>query len=263
MKRIINSFLTTFMLISRIPARKTTTPEYRFTVFFIPVVGIITAVLVSLAALAGAYIVGDLFLTAIGVLLLQYAAFNLFHFDGLLDSADAMAIFGDREKRLAILKDTNVGSFALFCGVLYLVTKVYLLFRGLAYLHESSGGLIENLELLVVLASYCVSGRTAGAILPAVLKPAKANGLGVLLSGSSLLSALLGGATATVIISLPCRNALFLIPIIASAPLAAAFSAFIYKKKVGGYTGDAIGLAVEIGELVHLFLFGLVTGYLR
>jgi adenosylcobinamide-GDP ribazoletransferase len=181
-----------------------------------------------------------------------------------------MAIFGDREKRLAILKDTNVGSFALFCGVLYLVTKVYLLFRGLAYLHESSGGLIENLELLVVLASYCVSGRTAGAILPAVLKPAKANGLGVLLSGSSLLSALLGGATATVIISLPWlltmewgRNALFLIPIIASAPLAAAFSAFIYKKKVGGYTGDAIGLAVEIGELVHLFLFGLVTGYLR
>jgi cobalamin synthase len=40
----------------------------------------------------------------------------------------------------------------------------------------------------------------------------------------------------------------------ASAALAAAFVAKLYERGVGGYTGDALGAAVELGELCHLTL---------
>lgn len=270
MRKIINSFLTTFMLTSRIPVRATITPEYRFAGFFIPVIGIFGAMLVSLAGFGGVYFFHDAFLAAVVALVLQYAAFNLFHFDGLLDSADALAVFGGKEKRLTILKDVHVGSFALFCGVVYLVTKVYLLCRGLRYLQDLPGGLVENVGLLAVLASYCVSGRAAGAFLPALLKPARTGGLGVLLSGSSLTSALFGTVAAIAIVSLPHLltmgsglDALFLIPAIAGFTLSAVFSGLLYKRKIGGYTGDAIGLAIEIGELAHLFLFVLIVEYIQ
>lgn len=270
MRKTINSFLTTFALISRIPVRTTVSPEYRFTVFLMPVIGIFGAVLVSLAGFGGVYFFHDAFLAAVVALVLQYAAFNLFHFDGLLDSADALATFGDREKRLAILNDVNVGSFALFCGVVYLLTKVYLLYRGLQYLRDLPGGLADNLGLLAVLASYCVSGRAAGAFLPTLLKPARTGGLGALLSGSSFASALFGTVTALAIVSVPHLltipsglDVLFLIPAIAGITLSAVFSGVLYKKKIGGYTGDAIGLAIEIGELAHLFLFVLIAGYIQ
>lgn len=33
-----------------------------------------------------------------------------------------------------------------------------------------------------------------------------------------------------------------------------SFNFLIYKKKVGGFTGDAIGMAVELGELTYLII---------
>jgi cobalamin synthase len=41
-----------------------------------------------------------------------------------------------------------------------------------------------------------------------------------------------------------------------AAPLTAFFVTARYNKNLGGYTGDALGLAVELGELCHVaFLF--------
>mgnify|MGYP000101997971 CR=1 FL=1 len=43
------------------------------------------------------------------------------HMDGFMDTCDARASYGDREKKLAILKDTHTGAFAVIFGALYLI----------------------------------------------------------------------------------------------------------------------------------------------
>ena len=43
------------------------------------------------------------------------------HMDGFLDTCDARASWGDREKKLQILKDTHAGAFAVTGGGLYLL----------------------------------------------------------------------------------------------------------------------------------------------
>ena len=55
-------------------------------------------------------------LSALCAMVPQYLGFNLFHLDGLLDSADAAGASGGVEKRRAVLKDPRIGSFALFAG---------------------------------------------------------------------------------------------------------------------------------------------------
>ena len=43
------------------------------------------------------------------------------HMDGFMDTCDAMASWGDREKKLAILKDSHTGAFAVMACSLYLL----------------------------------------------------------------------------------------------------------------------------------------------
>ena len=41
--------------------------------------------------------------------------------DGFLDTCDARASFGDREKKLEILKDPHTGAFGVILGILYVL----------------------------------------------------------------------------------------------------------------------------------------------
>lgn len=45
------------------------------------------------------------------------------HLDGFMDTTDARSSYGDREKKLAILKDSHVGAFAVIgCGMYLLMS---------------------------------------------------------------------------------------------------------------------------------------------
>ena len=46
------------------------------------------------------------------------------HMDGFLDTCDARASFGDREKKLEILKDPHTGAFGVILGILYLNSEI-------------------------------------------------------------------------------------------------------------------------------------------
>ena len=48
---------------------------------------------------------------AVGAALIPLAVSGGIHLDGLCDTCDALCSYGDREKRLAILKDPHVGAF--------------------------------------------------------------------------------------------------------------------------------------------------------
>jgi adenosylcobinamide-GDP ribazoletransferase len=246
-------FLSTFTLLSRLPLRAAFTPDHSRSDFWIPAI----SPLVSLAAALGAGLAvlafRDPVLAALGAIALQYLCFNLFHLDGLLDTADAMAVFASREKRLEILKDSRIGSYAFFFGWLALAAKA----AALALAFRS--GLAAAAAALLAAP---LAGRAACALVPLLSPPARPDGLGALMKGFSPRRLALGFLVA----SLP------LLPLaliagetgpsllgLGSALLGGGAGGIsmttLYRKRLGGFTGDALGAAVELGELVALLGF--------
>lgn len=250
-------FLSVFTLVSRVPVRASFEPDYSRSDFWIPAI----SPLVSLSAASGAALCalafGQPHLAAIGALAVQYLAFNLFHLDGLLDSADALMGWASRERRLEILKDSRIGSYAFFAGGACLAAK-------LALLASIFGGGL--LPAAVALAAYPLSGRLASALIPLVSKPARPDGLGALMGGFSPLRYAAGACAGLAFIALAGAAGLGVAPLGAAARAAGlgACAALVgaaasgipvaraYAKKVGGFTGDALGAAVELGELACL-----------
>jgi adenosylcobinamide-GDP ribazoletransferase len=251
-------FLSVFTLLSRLPVRAVFEPDYSRADFWMPAI----SPLVSLAAAAGAgagwLLFRDPLLAALCAIALQYWCFNLFHLDGLLDSADALAPFAAREKRLAILKDSRIGSYAFFYGWLALAARL----AALAALFRAGPAFA-----LAGLLAAPLAGRTASAIVPLMSAPARPDGLGALMKGFSpwrvaagfLAGALPGAACAIA----SARYALALaagVAALAAALAAGSWMARLYRSRVDGFTGDALGAAVELGELLCLLALAILSG---
>ncbi|MDR0569519.1 MAG: adenosylcobinamide-GDP ribazoletransferase [Spirochaetaceae bacterium] len=253
-----DKFFSVLGLVCRIPFKVRYTFDLSRADFYLPIIGLFPAGLS-----AGAYCaVGDFanpLITALVMLIVQYAAFNLFHLDGLADTGDAFLGNFDREKRFAILKDSRIGVYGLFAVLAVLGLKT-------ALLQDLLDSAWANPEIF----GYPVSGRFAAALIPGATGPAKPDGLGVLLKGASPLRAIAGGLLALGLWNGVSRGILavffgnffyattpfmFALAVSGSALLAALVSlsiARMYRLRLGGYTGDALGAAVELGELAHL-----------
>lgn len=237
-------------LLSRIPVPLRFKPRYRGFLLTMPLIGFLAALPAAALFMISAAVSLPPFLAAGLILFISYAAFNLFHFDGLLDSADAFFLRAESEKRHRILKDSAVGSFALFAGCLYLFLKL----SALSWLFASGAPLDIRLVLILF---YPVAGRTAASLLPLTLQPARNEGLGSLMGEARRLEGAVGlvlyTAGALLFWFFTARTMLFPggIVLLSSVLAAWLWTAALYRR-IGGYTGDAFGLAVELGELFYL-----------
>jgi adenosylcobinamide-GDP ribazoletransferase len=212
-----------------------------------------------------------------------------------LDTADAFLGAGDKDRKLAILKDSRIGVYAFFAGFVYLAAKLAFLAFAAAVALDAVGlvygrmigaaevlalsnkvpvpgvdPLQSNLALLVAFFAYPLAGRLAAALVPCVLSSIRPGGLGSLASDSRPGRALGGNVVAflaylciglplvlfsgvPVGISVWIALSLYIV-LLLSALAALLFVARVYKKGVGGYTGDTLGAAVELGELVHIVI---------
>ena len=257
MKPSAARFLTTFTLISRIPVKKRFEADFSRSDFWIPAL----SPLVSLSAMGGFAIgmavTGNFLVALASSTALQYFCFNLFHFDGLIDTADAMLPAADRERRLEILKDPRIGTYGFFCGLLALALRA-----GAIVLLAEGGFLFTGLIAGFLVAP--LGGRLASVLIPLRLKPARATGLGILMRGFSpsriaagsllaFLPALAYGAfTNGWLLPLLCAVSTF-----SAAAISTFFVGLTYAKKTDGFTGDALGAAIEIGEVATLLILGI------
>lgn len=261
MRKTIHGFLSAFSLVSRFPVKLACEPDYADFSLWMPITGLFAASAAILGFLLGRLIFGPGLLCALFALLSQYLWFNLFHFDGLVDSADAVGAAGGAtggatggavEQRRKALKDPHVGAFALFFGVVFLLAR---LFAG-ARLCIGSTTLFLGATFLA-----CTAGRFAAVLLGSFAEPAGQTGLAARLGKLSFMKATIGYSIAV----LPA--ALFFgikfgalgsgAAILAGGLLAIMTSSFValwYAKKLGGYSGDAMGAAIELTELLVLLL---------
>ncbi len=260
----LSRFLSVFTLISRIPVKAEFTIDFSRADFWIPAISIF----VSMAAAAGFYLgmffTGSAFVAAGCAILSQYWFFNLFHLDGLLDSADALLPAASKERRLEILKDPRVGTYGFFAGFMALGLRFALLASGMSegrsYFHF----------VFPALLTAPIAGRLSAALLARFFKPASDRGLGALMRDFSLPRIAAGTAAALVPLAIFSLGSgagadsgsggwlLFVtasVILILSALAVALLVGKKYTKEIGGFTGDSLGCAIELGELLFLFLF--------
>ena len=120
---LIGSFVIAFSMYSRIPMPRMdwTEERMRYALCFFPLIGaVIGAVEIATFVLCEILGAGVLFrtclLTAVPLLIT-----GGIHMDGYLDVTDARHSYGEREKKLAILKDPHTGAFAIIGLGLYLL----------------------------------------------------------------------------------------------------------------------------------------------
>lgn len=157
---------------------------------------------------------------------------GLLHFDGAVDSADALLVAKSPVERLQILKDVQVGAFGLAVGVWILLLYAALLSSALPLYAPLLAVVLSR--ALVALPMYCY---------PA----ARAKGLGQQ-SRPSWWRLLLAMLWLLPLFWLP--NLLLALALALSGVIALA--AWAARRLGGGLTGDVYGLLIVLAELLAL-----------
>ena len=113
MKSVISGIFVAFSMYSAIPVPQVNWEKktMRWALIFLPLVGIIISTVSWIWFAFCSFFRANSLFYAVGATLIPLCISGGIHLDGLCDTCDALCSFGDREKRLAILKDPHVGAF--------------------------------------------------------------------------------------------------------------------------------------------------------
>jgi adenosylcobinamide-GDP ribazoletransferase len=166
------------------------------------------------------------------------------HLDGLADTVDGLGGGSTPEKRLAIMKDSRLGAFGAVSLFLALLLKFAFF---LAWTGKSPGfGLI----LFPVLSRW---GMVFLAYLSPYARPE--GGLGQAMTTNVSGGALLGATLSALVLALLTAGISGLLLLAAAAGVVWLLSLY-FQKRLGGITGDVLGAANEVLEI--LVLMGLL-----
>ena len=202
---------------------------------WLPLVGGLIGVVAATAYALGETLLGGFYGAALALAAAAILTGALHH-DGLADMADGLGVRGDAARRLQVMRDSTIGTY----GTLALVAYALLMTAALTPLQAPDA----------VGAIVCghVLGRWAALAQLALIAPARTDGLGAAF-GATHLGLVLGSAAA-VAIALAAAGIVAGLAAIAGAAIAAAATTLAARRLVGGRTGDTLGAAVLVTEVV-------------
>ena len=165
------------------------------------------------------------------------------HIDGLLDTADAYFSRRDKARKLEIMKDSNVGAFAV-------LTLVFIVLFKTAVFNELFTNSKKNGIILIFIP---VISRILQSSMLYIFPSAKKDGLtkmyGILDKRHTIIHLILFILIGIILFFIIGIKSIILMLVIL------AFYALFYfssKKQFGGITGDLLGAFLEISELIML-----------
>ncbi|CCQ41187.1 TPA: adenosylcobinamide-GDP ribazoletransferase [Yersinia enterocolitica] len=181
-------------------------------------------------------------LAALGYVLALALVTGAFHLDGLADTCDGVFSARKREQMLEIMRDSRLGTNGGLALIFIVVAKV-LVVSELA---------LRDAPMLLMLTATSVAGRTVIVLLMYRQRYAReGNGLGNIyigkVTGKQTLVTLAGGA----ILILLLGQSAALLALVTSMVVVALLATYL-RRRLGGQTGDTLGAAAEVGELVFL-----------
>ena len=216
-----------------------------------PVVGVLVGA-VGAAVLAGASQVWPAWVAAVLALAATVALTGGFHEDGLADTFDALGGVVPRDKALAIMKDSRIGSYGALALGLSLLLRAALL------------AVLATRPLLgamaALLACHALARTAAVGVMVSLpyggdAEHAKAKPLALAVPlGNFAIALAWCGLLALMLVALgvqPWR----LLGAVAAAALAAVLMRRWLQRRLGGYTGDGLGATEQLAEIAVLLAF--------
>lgn len=238
---LLQSMIIAFSMYSKIPMPRVewNSKNMKYALCFFPLVGMVSgAILWGVEILLFRAGCGNLLIASVGTVLPLLITGGI-HMDGFLDTIDALSSYGDRDKKLAILKDSHSGAFAITYGLVYIVLS-------LGIWSEVSQ---DNLPYIAV--TFILS-RTLSGFSVAAFPLAKNTGLAATFQDGAhrqRVKWIMGGCFLLESILLLLKNPVCAAGILLAAVAAFAWYAYVCRKQFGGITGDLAGYFLQIAEL--------------
>jgi len=168
------------------------------------------------------------------------------HQDGLADVADGLGVRGDRERRLAVMRDPVTGTF----GTLALVGWALLMLAAVAPL--------GNEDALAALIAAGALSRWAALVHASFAPPARPGGLGAgfVVTQTALVVATAFAVPIALLVAGPGPGA----AAVGATLVLVGLSAVAARRAIGGRTGDTIGATVCVVEAA---VATLLLGFFR
>mgnify|MGYP006276239809 FL=1 len=210
---------------------------------YFPVAGLVLGAIYALAySVLGAFL--PQLVSLVGVLILHLWITGAFHEDGLADSMDALGGGFTVEKRLAIMKDSRIGTYgtvAVFGALalkLALLAEVELVWAVLLV----APALARVVPLFLMALMPYVTDSDASRTKPVADTFPEAR-----LGAATLFAVLVAGLAG-------CWVAELMAAFVIATGLVGVLWGWQLRRRLGGYTGDALGASVVFSELALLTL---------
>ena len=246
MTGLLKSLALTFSMFSILPAPavRWDKENIKYSYIFLPLIGLVigAAELLWFRACGRFQVEAALFASVAA--LIPVIVSGAIHMDGFIDSCDAVFSYGDKEKKLEILKDPRAGAFGVIgCAA------ILLLQYGLYSQVKASPRFIGVLAL-----SFAISRILAG-IISVTMKNARASGLGHAFSAGSdkgTVMALLAPAGLIVLTAIGWFDPWLALAIFLALSVLTAWFRHFTLKQFGGITGDLAGAFIVLTETLML-----------
>jgi adenosylcobinamide-GDP ribazoletransferase len=209
-----------------------------------PIAGLLIALPASLALLVLLAVHADPLMAALIALAVQTLTSGALHEDGLSDTADGLGGGRDRERALAIMKDSRIGTY----GAIALILSFGLRAAALAAIAREVAPLPATLTMLAA----AVVSRAALVWHWSVLPAAKPDGVAASAGQPGNLerrAALVTGTLIAAVLLLPAAGLKALIGSLLVAGLCALSFSVHVRRRLSGHTGDTIGATQQICEI--------------
>ncbi|MGL4227901.1 MAG: adenosylcobinamide-GDP ribazoletransferase [Tannerellaceae bacterium] len=245
MKKELNIFYNALLFFSRIPVPRNLefSEEIQTKAFrYFPLVGIIVG-----GIGVAAFEVADLFFSRIIATILMIIVMLLttgcLHEDGLADFFDGFGGGTSKERILAIMKDSHIGTYGVIALIMLFVLKVALLSH------------IYNRDFIYVIIAAQAFSRLSPMLLIntsqyARTEPSKGQFTRNKIDLTTLIVGLLFG-----LLPLIFFNAWFIVSILTVTTLFFFCYRRYLHKKIDGFTGDTLGALQQFGELLFYLVF--------
>ena len=245
--RVLKSLCLAFSMYSKIPMPNVywSKENMRYSLCFLPVIGaVVGGLLMAWFSICLKLGINNACFAAAAAAIPVFVTGGI-HTDGFIDTSDALSSYGDKQKKLEILKDPHVGAFGIINAIVY-----YLLYFG--FLNE-----IKIYGEAAMLALGFVMSRSVCAVSIMMLRCAKNTGLLFKFSTAANKPVTLA---VTMLMLLGCAFVMILLSayigaaVLLSLVILFFYYRFVIYNKFGGITGDTCGWLIKMCELITVIV---------
>lgn len=241
-------FILTLQFLTRIPINinvEANKEDFAKGIIYFPIVGLIIGVFNMTFYMGANYIASGLF-PIICCILANCIITGALHIDGLADTCDGIFSARNKERILEIMKDSRIGTNGAIAIIFDFLLRISILqsFNNKDILIPILLSPVIAKTLVAFSIGFSADARTGGGMGSLFMeKSSRYRALGALTLGLGIIGAISGGSG--------------LISLMICSIIMFVYKHYIYEK-IGGMTGDTLGAANEVMEVVFLISYALI-----